>query len=400
METKKMNTKKVLRALSLLLVVALAGAMFVPVVSAVDAKNVGKYYVNPENSYLIAKQTLDDFISSGALDNEIFADSQLSKDPMIIYDSNGLKLFHQYEIKQDGKNVGLIRMAASKVLGSPLIMLQETPDYINYHNVVTKSEELLKSTFKDAECSEPLWVCYSYPKIGIMYEVTKKGSEAEKVIIDANNLYIVPDKYPQNPGDAGIWSLYDGVEDDQITERLDKWNMEINVFNISSNSHKSKSFHYKTLWAAGSLETQPNNYWCQVTTAKMIAYWYGTSHSLIHIANVMDAWNYSTTPKSPGGATDSEEEYYYDGSSEGLQMNAVRIDHQYFQWLDFKAQINNDDVIVSSIPSHARACDGYGFYDSGGQYMHIYDPAGSSYWESVWGVTKYGVSKDSSIFIS
>ena len=383
-----MKVNKGMRAFCLLLVMALLGAVFVPAVSAVDVETVEKYYVNPNDSYLIAKQTLDDFISSGALDKEIFADSQLSKDPMIIYDSNGLKLFYQYEITKDGKNVGLLRMAASKVLGSPVIMLQETPDSINYQNAITKSEELLKSTFKDAEYSEPLWVCYSYPKIGIMYEVTEKGNEAERVIIDAANLFIVPDEYPKNSGEAGTWSLYDGIEDDQITERLNRWNIETNVFDLSSNVQKSKSFHSKTLWAAGNLETQPNDFWCQVTTAKMIAYWYGTSHTLEHIADVMDAWNYSTSPKSPGGATDRREEYYYDGSSEGLQMNAIRIDHNRFQWMDFKDQINNDDVITSTIPRHVRACDGYGYYDSGGQYMHIYDPLGKRYWESVWGVTK------------
>ena len=42
METKNMNAKEGMRALSLLLVVALAGAMFVPVVSAVDTANQAK----------------------------------------------------------------------------------------------------------------------------------------------------------------------------------------------------------------------------------------------------------------------------------------------------------------------------------------------------------------------
>ena len=378
-----------MQALGLLLVVALAGAIFIPAVSAIDVKAVEKYQVSPEDTHLIAQETLDEFVSSGALDDKIFADSELSKEPLIIYDPNGLLLFHQYEITKDGKNIGQIRMAASKVLGSPVIMIQETPDPINYQGAITKSEELLKSTFKDAEYSEPVLVCYSYPRIGIMYEVTKKNDKTEKVIIDAVETFIVPNEYPKNSGDTGVWSLYDDISPDQIDDKVEKWNNAVEAIKFTTYTQQSKSLHSKTLWETGDLEPQTNGVWCAVASAKMIAKWYGTSHSLTHIANVMDAWNYSTTPKSPGGVTDPEELYYYDGASDGLQRDAYRIYVNHFIWYDFVDHIDNNDVTTSSIPGHVRACDGYKYYDSGDKYLHIYDPgwpttsAGSIYWESL-----------------
>jgi len=389
-----MKAKKGMRTFCMLMILALAGMILVPAVSAMDVKTVEKYEVSPEDTYLIAQQTLDEFISSGALDDKIFADSELSKKPLIIYDPNGLLLFYQYEITEDGKNIGQIRMAASKVLGSPVIMIQETPDSINYEDAITESEEILKSAFKDLEYSEPVLVCYSYPRIGIMYEIANKADETEKVIIDATEMFIVSDEYPKNSGDIGVWSLYDYITQDQVADNVKNWNdaAEINEFDTSTKA--SKSFHYNTLWAAANLEPQTNGVWCAVASAKMIAYWYGTSHSLSYIADVMGAWDYSTSPPTPAGVTDSEEIYYYDEASNGLQMDADRISSNYFIWDDFMDHIDNDDVTTSSIPGHTRASDGYGYYDSGEKYLHIYDPGypdvntGSRYWESLTGVTK------------
>ena len=221
-----MKTKFGMRALGLLLVVALAAAVFVPAVSAIDVETVEKYYVSTEDSYLIAQQTFDDFLSSGALDNEIFMGSQLSKEPMIIYDSNGLVLFHQYEITKDGKNLGFIRAAGSKVFGSPVITIQETPDSIDYKDVITKSEQLIKTTFKDAEYSEPMVVCYSYPKIGIMYEVADKN-KTDKVIIDAYGISIVS---TGDPADSGIGSMYDAIDNDQLEEKINSWNRAVSLY--------------------------------------------------------------------------------------------------------------------------------------------------------------------------
>jgi hypothetical protein len=370
--------------------------MFIPAVSAIDVETIEKYSVSSEDSYLIAKNTFDDFVSSGALDNEIFKDSQiLSNSPLLIYDVNGSILFHQYDITKDGKKLGFIRAAGSKVLGSTIIMIQETPDTINYHDIILKSEEIIKSNFKDLKHPKPQIVCYNYPKIGIMYDIINNKNERKKIIIDAAEMYIVPERYSISSGENEIWSLYDSITNEQIKTKVNEWNKEYLAIESvdNNNSQSSKSYTYKKLWGPANLVPQINGVWCAVASAKMIAYWYGTSHTMTHIADVMDAWNHSAVPPTPGGVINSKELSYYEGSPEGLQMNAERVFAAGFYWMDFKNHIKNSDVITSSIPGHVRACDGYAEYSSGSKYLHIFDPGnpastGCTFWESLTGVTK------------
>ena len=96
------------------MVISLVGAICIPSVSAGDVEESEKCYVSPADSDSIANQTFGDFIASGGLDHEIFAGSELSKDPIYIYDPNGLVLFHQYDLTKDGKNLDLSKPPTDK----------------------------------------------------------------------------------------------------------------------------------------------------------------------------------------------------------------------------------------------------------------------------------------------
>jgi len=222
-----MQPEKEIRILNLLVILTLAGSILVPVAGAIDAGIIEEYYVSPADSYQYSKQTLEDFISAGALDNEIFAGSKLEEEPMIIYDPNHLVLLHQYSITKDGKEVGFIRAAGSKVLGAPVITIHENPDPIDYPDAFAKSEELIKATFENPKYSEPFLICYSPSRIGIMYEMIETGDETGKVIIDAYGISIVS---TGDPADSGIRSMYDAIDNDQLEDKIDIWNRAVSLY--------------------------------------------------------------------------------------------------------------------------------------------------------------------------
>jgi len=137
--------------------------------------------------------------------------------------------------------------------------------------------------------------------------------------------------------------------------------------------------------------TQYYSDWCGVATGQIISSKYMTPPwSQYHIADMMQAYDYSTNPPTPSGTTINKELAYYrpsvdDGGlgkgnsyspSEDATWDAARNEIEYYR---IPLKIGRVQPTA-----HARACNGW-MAEGGNRYLLFYDPAsyGSIYWEYV-----------------
>lgn len=120
-------------------------------------------------------------------------------------------------------------------------------------------------------------------------------------------------------------------------------------------------------------------YYCGPATAKMIAKYYGVSHTQDYIYGIMGA-------TAPQGTTIDQQLTYY-RSSQGLaKTNSVkRTSSLYFG--DVVTEINNNRPFRSGVSGHARACVGY-YYDTGEQILALNDP--SPQWSGSYQLEAFG----------
>lgn len=382
--------KKGMRTLSVILMLLMVSTAAVSAGNVLDNKKaIENNYVSVEIAYCIANATFDDFLSSGALPDKEFQNVVVNRIPLIIYDINGLKLYYQFNMENDGENVGFIRTAASKVLGCTVTMVQDHPDTTDYELAEKNSKNILVAKYGVAALSSPKVVSYSYPKMGIMFETINSDGKITRIILDVHDYSIIPERKPAFKGDAGMWSVYDDIECDSIQNRLSKWdeyvkNIEFydgksSLIDISARS----TFNYRKIWNINNLVAQPNQFWCCVASGKMIAEWFGSGHTLDYIAGEMGAG----TSQDPTGATTPGELDYYQDSPTGLNRNVQYYNAGLVTWNRAYDHIQTkSDPLTSSVPAHERVCAGWGRYTSGEQYLYIFDPGpinvGSTYWEN------------------
>ncbi|MBN1432596.1 MAG: C39 family peptidase [Methanomicrobiaceae archaeon] len=392
-----MKTKFGMRALSLLLVMALAGAVFVPAVSAIkDESIIEKNYVSVDDAYDHAFFALIEFYSAGILDdNEKWLGATLNTNPEIIYDINGQKLFYLFNVYKNGEKLGEIKIAASKVIGNSVITIGLQEEELDVEKLEkTVQEKAIQLSGESCSFSTKL-VCYSYPKIGMMasYSDPKSGTE-NKIVIDSYDYSLVEEK--------DCFSYYEDIPSSIINKNIDSW---INYDNLVREYYKSvptitdarslplseqiikimdkeliKSLtvsEYKTL-SNFILHGQNHDNWCAVACAQMISEYHGVTRNQDDIADKMGI----TTEQ---GATTEQQLYYYQSpiASDGLGKSNSN-DYDLLYWDDVKDEINNNRPFVVENNGHSRACSGY--WRSGSTdltYLYLNNPAygGSQGWE-------------------
>jgi hypothetical protein len=180
----------------------------------------------PEAEFMIAEKERLEHAIIGVLKNaaaEIpgaahWVAGTVRKTPLVIHDINGLPLFYDFEVARGKEVFGNIRVAASKVLGMGVVATELGTRLWSYDAAVKRLTPQVKREFGRA--SAPKLVCYSYPKLGVMFEVESGGAKS-RVIYDVSSLSRVPDK-PERADVEGFyaWSYYDSLSDDDRREGL------------------------------------------------------------------------------------------------------------------------------------------------------------------------------------
>lgn len=389
-----------------------------------------KKYLEERN--LIDKKELLEHASLALLKNaktdipelKDWANYGVKNTPLVIYDINGKPLFYDFKVYSGQKTMGTVRTGASKILGTPVIAY-EIGDRPWEKTLGKQMRDLvLKIRQKNPGkiVSRVRVVCYSYPKLGIMLEVTDRLRKSEKLIFDiADNKQVPIKKEADNMEGAYAWSYYDSLNEDARKNRLNKFEASDKVrlkvpeatrINLST-ARKLSSFlaikdivdiskikitqtrllqfctHYGHTESRSHhcfvLHAQQKNDYCAVATCQMILCYYRYYYSQDDIAPHLgySAGSGCPSDQSPGYASLSNNHIVstFDNSP---------------TWEKARDHINALHPMKSGIAGHARACAGYSYQKPllGGaiedKKLYIYDPwpwnsdfklGGSVYWE-------------------
>lgn len=340
------------------------------------------------------------------------------KTPLTIYDVNGKRLFLDYTVKRAGKVFGTIRTGASKIMGLPVKSHELGERYWNFNEAVTKLTPRVKREYPRPKIRRTRLVCYSYPKLGVMFEMDGKEGEPSRLIYDVADYTRIPEKPPESEAEgAYAWSFYDSIPENarkvglkqydtfdefrvgvlgDTRERLQKGHTlrvfwPFSVIKITDVVCKTLQFcsHYSHGTTRShqcfTLHGQQKSDYCAVATCQMILCYYRYYYSQDHIAQHLKY--------SPGGCSPNHSAGYEDLSNKHLDATYDTT----ATWNKARDQIDMSHPLKSGVKSHARACAGYFVFhmqNNGSEFksrsLLIYDPwpwapdykiGGSVYWE-------------------
>ncbi|MCD4846353.1 MAG: hypothetical protein K8R25_17900 [Methanosarcinales archaeon] len=215
--------KKILVGTVFLISLLLIGSIFVKGAFQ-DNYSIEDYYVDEDTVWKYAVAHLAEFTAVDTPGLEDWEDAEVQQDPVTIYDIHEKKLFYTFTVTKDGKAIGEMEMAASKVLGCIMhrMILSEPLDR---DSMKQKAIDIVKKEYPGWELRSTKPVCYSYPMEGVMLTLVKPETKEEKtVIIDTYTSMEVPLKEPKNAGDFGAWSLYDKIPAGERGKMVENWN--------------------------------------------------------------------------------------------------------------------------------------------------------------------------------
>ena len=374
-------------------------------------------FVSKEEAYLHAVSSTARNISAGMPHVQGWARSKVSSKPTEIFDINGSLLFYDFEAVISGVQTGIIRTSANKYIGSPVVsfILGE-----RMWNASVAQKEILKKIrrrYKNSKIIKTLLVCYSYPKIGLLIEVSGKAG-TKKLIFDIADYSSVPLAGKKKREGAYAWSLLDSLDDQKKKANVRKFNkgkdllkklkikstasailsrrvigdiFDLEKFRFRIQITKELQFctHYNYYEPASHhcfvLHAQQVNDYCAVATCQMILCYYRYYYSQNDIAPALSY--------SPGGGCPPDQSPGYESLSNN-HINSSFDDTA--TWQEARDQINLLQPFKSGIPGHARACAGYSYtiqfypFNLTERKLLIYDPwpwnsnlklGGEVYWE-------------------
>jgi hypothetical protein len=408
----------------ILLLLLVAGMAIVPCVSAeeiarfkvLNQELIESNDIPVETAREQATMTMLSMTQSGALD-ENWSGAKINPAYEEIFDVNGERLFYQFSVERNGKRIGEIYAAASKVLGSPVITIGSINEPGSAEKLKEYTRNAVKEKFSGYQILSVKNVCFDYPFIGAMITVmnTKTGEE-KTVIIDSR------DGLEKNI-DTQVSSYYNQIPPEEMQKRVAIWEQHNTAMEELKTVIHSENFRFPTKYSDRDVSrinevitnaktrdstlkalllkdgmrilsglshrTQYTDSWCGVATAQIISTKYmNPEWSQYHIADTMGAYYPDGTPK---GTTPGMELIYYTASqgSGGLgKVSSYDIYRPFTTWEAARDEIENNRLpfkIGRDTPSyHARACNGW-MVDGGNPYLLFYDPgvAGSIYWEYV-----------------
>ncbi len=373
----------------------LVGMALIPAVSAQKEDN---YSVTAEKAFEHANAQMISFIATDT-DFEKWEGASIDPKPLELYDINGQKLYYQYSVYKDNSIIGRIDIGANKKLGSSIQVIEFDPKPFDADEAIKKSIEVANKEYPDGKIKSTQMVVYSYPSIGAMTVVKDKNTGDEhRIFVDAYTLDEVQDK-PATETEPGVWSIYEhrlknGIDEnlkdwqksDELTKSIEKAaadkGVNINVAVTEENMKKLSTDAVTTLVTGKTLNVnlygQEQSDYCAAASGKMIAKYYGVTHTQTHIYQMMEE----------GCAVDNQKYYYTTSRSEGGLGKTGSSEDWTPIFSQLVSEINNNRPVVSLIPGHVRVCRGYSDSGVGVHYLKINDPlpvgSGHQYIET-WG---------------
>lgn len=354
---------------------------------------------------------------------EAWSGGTIRRKPLQIYDINGKLLFLDYPVVRGAEVVGTVRAAASKVLGAPVVAHEVGARLWSLQAAADKLTPGVQKEHPDWKITNIRLVCYSYPKLGVMFSLADAAGKPRRLIFDVASLDPVPEGPPDGKMEGAFaWSFYDSLSDKERERRLKVYDevdgvrarlpkeKQLELVQVASVAKLSdiaivvwgwtvsKQIQYCTHYSATearshhcfSLHGQQKNDYCAVATCQMVLDYYRYYYTQDQIAPQLGY--------TPGGGCPSDQSPGYEA------LTCSHLDATYDAsptWEKARDQIDLLHPMKSGIPGHARACAGYSYYTSliGGisqKKLYIYDPwpwnadykvGGAVYWEDWTAVT-------------
>ena len=307
--------------------------------------------------------------------------------------------------------MGRIKASASKVLG-PSVYTEEIGPR-KWDDDVDKVREkvagIIRKQYKDARITLTRFVCYSYPKIGILVVLIdpKTEKEIDRVIVDAATYQIVPRiMLEQGRLGMGMWSMYGSIPQKDRPDRISRWEDDDRLDDLLKESAKRANINVKAKLSDQELQTlektlmgtskknigtgnpmplislltlgskiisiplhgQEHECWCAPATGQMILRHHHYYYEQSDIAVAME-----TIPQPEDVAQWGEGLFFppcgtstqpYQNGMESLSHNYLRaIDDSSPTWQKVKEEIDQDRPFYCPVPGHARACSGYNLFE-------------------------------------
>jgi hypothetical protein len=321
-------------------------------------------------------------------------------EPLVIHDINGRRLFYDYQVEMGGETVGYVRVAASKVLGPPVVAIELGPRHWNFRAAVRKLIPLVKEEFPEDQIGPAILVCYGYPKLGVLFEI--RGEESRtRAILDVADLTRISEQPSRPPVEgAYAWSFYESLADADRRSRLKRYvQADAARLDISSRQWKAlrgarsvsaaarkidtawRKVHTKLLQFCThfadhrprahhclALHGEEQTLYCAVAVCQMILCYYRYYYTQDQIAPALDfsvAQLGCPADQSPGYKT----------------LSCNHLDAGFDNpptWEKARDQIDQLHPLKSGVPGHARAVAGHSYTlwkKDASRKLYLYDPS-------------------------
>jgi hypothetical protein len=357
-----------------------------------------KYFAPPERIIQHAALSAAEGVASGLPGLEMWEKASLKRTPVKIYDINGKLLFLDYPVAKGAELIGSVRTAASKVLGQPVLAREAGARNWNYDAAVKKLTPRVKKEYSQWAIADTKLVCYSYPKLGVMYSLKNSKGKTRRLIFDVADFSLIREGLPREGNEgAYAWSYYDSLSDNEREKRLriyvqaDKSHAKLsdkmlalvkqdNIGKVSASIGTylklgvTKKLQFCTHYAYDEarshhcfvLHAQQVNDYCAVATCQMILCYYRYYYTQNQIAPSLGYSAGSGCPADQSAGYESLSNNHIDAAFDTSPT-----------WLEARNQIDALHPLKSGISGHARACAGYSSVVLIGltqKSLYIYDP--------------------------
>jgi len=210
-----------------------------------------------------------------------WSDGTLNRKPLIIYDINGQPLFYDFRIGRGDATFGYVRVAASRLLGSSVIASEMGERKWSFESAARKLSPKVKKEFAGAKVSAPRLVCYSYPKLGVQFDIDGPAGK-QRAIFDVASLARVPEKGEDQSEGFVAWSFYDALSDDERKRRLARFKkVEGDVTGLTTRMSKAV-LAARTVGAAVAVLNPVFRFRRTVTKLLQYCTHYGHTHARSH----------------------------------------------------------------------------------------------------------------------
>ena len=322
-----------------------------------------------------------------------------------VYDINGDVLFHRIPLTRGRSAAGYVDMAASPVLGEPLVATSIgavwDPDALVKQ--ATRAAHALGITGVDRAMAR--FVAFSFPKVAVQLLA---GGE-ELVMLELFSWEPVPPsrrtiRY-EPPSNFERWSFIDEIPDDERALRVDRFKARVKRWRealrqvprdlelIDSRQFlerfrlldryllgRTRELHYSTRGgdhtACYELRGQQTNVWCVAASVQMLLDFYRYEYSQVRLAAELGLGTLANPNGLPYSRDSDVVTVIEDMSRDAL--NATMNTSPTFA--QFESEIDQNRPLVSFIPGHSRTVAGYtrSFISIAGQApfrgLLVYDP--------------------------